>query len=56
MVIDCTLNKGLENKIRAQFARLLIHLHMDKDPLEELNVPIMTRVWQNVQEGIVEIP
>ena len=29
---------------------------MDKDPLEKLNVPVMTRVWGNVQENIVEIP
>lgn len=29
-------------------------LHMDKDPLEALNVPIMTRVWDEVEK--VELP
>lgn len=35
MVIDCTLNQKLEYPLRARFARLLITLHMDKDPLEK---------------------
>jgi hypothetical protein len=34
VVIDCTLNEGIPYGLRAKFARLLITLHMDKDPLE----------------------
>jgi len=49
MVIDCTLSEKLPYAMRARFARLLISLHMDKDPLEALNVPIMTRVWDEVE-------
>lgn len=49
MVIDCTLNPNVELALRARFARLLITLHMDKDPLEKLNIPIMTRVWDNIE-------
>lgn len=47
-VIDCTLNEKIPYAMRASFARLLIHLHMNKDPLEKLNLPIMTRVWQDI--------
>ena len=49
MVIDCTLNEALPYALRACFARLLIRVHMDKDPLEKLNIPIMTRVWDQVE-------
>jgi hypothetical protein len=54
MVIDCTLSDKIPYALRARFARLLISLHMDKDPLEALNVPIMTRVWDEVDR--VELP
>jgi hypothetical protein len=54
MVIDCTLSDKLPYAMRARFARLLMSLHMDKDPLEALNVPIMTRVWDEVEK--VDLP
>lgn len=56
VVIDCTLDSNLENKLRAQFARLLISLHMDKDPLEKLNIPVMTRVWDDVLTETIQLP
>jgi hypothetical protein len=56
VVIDCTLDSKLENKLRAQFTRLLISLHMDKDPLEKLNIPVMTRVWDEVTAEIIQLP
>ena len=49
MVLDCTLSEKIPYAMRARFARLLISLHMDKDPLEKLNIPIMTRVWDEVE-------
>ena len=42
--------------MRANFAKLLIHLHLDKDPLEKLVVPVMTRVWDHIEDGLTEIP
>lgn len=42
--------------LRASFANLLITLHLDKDPLEKLVVPIMTRVWHEIEEGSLETP
>lgn len=56
MVIDCTLNEKIPYALRARFARLLITLHMDKDPLEKLNIPIMTRVWDEIESEIIELP
>lgn len=56
VVIDCTLNPNIPFAMRARFARLLITLHMDKDPLEKLNIPIMTRVWDEVEAEIIELP
>ena len=56
MVIDCTLNEKMEYALRARFARLLISLHMDKDPLEQLNIPIMTRVWDEIEGEEIILP
>ena len=42
--------------MRANFAKLLIHLHLDKDPLEKLVVPIMTRKWNDIVDEIKEVP
>jgi hypothetical protein len=56
MVLDCTLSEKIPFAMRAKFARLLISLHMDKDPLEKLNIPIMTRVWDEVEKETIELP
>lgn len=42
--------------LRASFANLLISLHLDRDPLENLVVPIMTRVWDEIEQGSLETP
>ena len=42
--------------MRARFARLLITLHMDKDPLEKLNIPVMTRVWDEIESEEIVLP
>lgn len=56
MVIDCTLDDNIPYAMRARFARLLITLHMDKDPLEKLNIPIMTRVWDEIEAEEIVLP
>ena len=56
MVIDCTLNDQIPYSLRARCARLLITLHMDKDPLEKMNIPYMTRVWDEIETGKIELP
>lgn len=55
-VIDCVLNEKMPALMRANFADLLITLHLDKDPLEKLVVPIMTRVWDEIEQGSLETP
>ena len=55
-VIDCVLNKRIPSEMRANFAKLLIHLHLDKDPLEKLVIPVMTRVWDDIEAGTMDIP
>ena len=55
-VIDCVLNVKIPPEMRANFAKLLIHLHLDKDPLEKLVVPVMTRVWEDVENEQMTIP
>jgi len=29
---------------------------MDKDPLEKLNIPIMTRVWDDIEREEISLP
>lgn len=55
-VIHSVLNANIENSMRANFAKLLINLHIDKDPLEKLVVPIMTRKWNDIDGGKVGVP
>jgi len=55
-VIDCVLNEKMPCLLRASFANLLATLHLDKDPLEKLVVPIMTRVWDDIEAGRVVTP
>jgi 5-hydroxyisourate hydrolase-like protein (transthyretin family) len=49
--IDCFLNENIPMKMRSYFATMLISLHIDKDPLEEVHVPILTRVWHEIAGG-----
>mmetsp|Transcript_11849 Transcript_11849/g.18262 ORF Transcript_11849/g.18262 Transcript_11849/m.18262 type:complete len:185 (+) Transcript_11849:100-654(+) len=49
--IDCFLNTKISYKMRSNFAKMLISLHIDKDPLEKINVPILTRVWQEIVQA-----
>ena len=56
VVIYCALSEKIEFALRARFARLLITLHMDKDPLEKLNIPIMTRVWDDIEKETIILP
>ena len=55
-VIDCVLNQGIPAPLRAAFCQLLITLHLDKDPLEKLVVPILTRVWDEIENGSLTTP
>ena len=43
--VECFLNPKISYKLRSNFAKLLISLHIDKDPLEYVVIPVLTRVW-----------
>jgi len=49
-VIDCFLNEDIAYSMRSNLAKMLLSVHIDKDPLEMINVPILTRVWSDVAQ------
>lgn len=42
--------------MRASFAKFLLHLHIDKDPLENITVPFLARVWPEITAGSTSLP
>ena len=42
--------------LRASFAKFLLHLHIDKDPLEEVTVPNLARMWPDIVGGLTVLP
>jgi len=42
--------------LRANLAKILITLHIDKDPLEYITIPILTRVWQEIPMNKMTVP
>ena len=47
-VFNCTVNENVHLLLRASFAKFLLHLHIDKDPLEEITVPNLARMWPDI--------
>jgi len=54
-VMHAFLSPKVKDKFRSYFGRLLLSLHIDKDPLEAINVPELTRKWAVVQKAQVQI-
>jgi len=42
--------------LRAAFAKFLLHLHIDKDPLEVITVPNLARMWPDIISGRTQLP
>lgn len=55
-VYHCAISATVPLKLRSKFAKLLLHLHIDKDPLEEITVPVLTRVWHEVASTNTSLP
>ena len=53
--INCFLNPNIKPILRANFGKLLNSLHIDKSPLEQIKVPVMTRVWHDVVQRKIKI-
>jgi len=47
----CTLLKmGVNDKLKAAAARLMLCLHVDRDPQAGTKIPVLTRTWSEVQK------
>lgn len=47
-------NRELPFEMRALFMRVLLHMHMDREPLEPIQIPASTGVWNELQPFIKE--
>ena len=47
-------NKQLPFEMRALFMRILLHLHMDRKPLQAIQIPQQTGVWNDLPPFIKE--
>lgn len=54
--LDCFLNGNVPLLLRANLAKVLVTLHIDKEPLEILDVPIYARVWQEIPLSRLSVP
>jgi len=54
-VIECFLNEKIEFPLRSNFAKTLVAVHIDKDPLKVVNLPNFTRVWDDIAKQKTEI-
>lgn len=55
-VISCTINDNVHLLLRASFAKFLLHLHIDKDPLEDITVPNLARMWPDIVSKSTKLP
>lgn len=47
-------NRELPYELRALFMRILLHMHMDREPLEPIQIPRQTGVWNELPTFIKE--
>jgi hypothetical protein len=50
------MNTNISFTMRANFAKVVLSLHVDRDPIEQVKVPILTRVWGEIIQGKTNIP
>lgn len=55
-VFGCSVNENIHLLLRASFTKFLLHLHIDKDPLENITVPNLARVWPDIINGQTKLP
>jgi len=47
-------DRNLPYEMRALFMRILLHMHMDRDPLEPIQIPQQTGIWNELPPFIKE--
>lgn len=47
-------SRELPYEMRALFMRILLHMHMDREPLEPIPIPSLTGVWKDLPIYIKE--
>lgn len=55
-MFHCTVNENVHLLLRASFAKFLLHLHIDKDPLENITVPNLARMWPDIVNSRTVLP
>ena len=55
-VYHCTVNENVHLLLRASFGKLLLHLHIDKDPLEKIVIPNLARMWPDIVFSRTKLP
>jgi hypothetical protein len=49
--LDTFLNENVPKKLRSYMGKTVLSLHIDKDPLEVVALPTLTRVWNDIIEA-----
>lgn len=49
-LLDSFLNEEISYPLRSNLAKALDAVHIDKKPLEMINLPILTRVWDDIKQ------
>jgi len=56
ITFNCAKMEGLPFEMKSRFTDLLLALHVDKQPLETLRVPALTRIWDVFEDGDNDMP
>jgi hypothetical protein len=55
-VFSATKKENLDDKLKAKLVKLMLNLYVDRDPHMQLNLPGLTRVWNEISnEGHSDI-